>query len=80
MNILGCKINWYDYDNESGTEYGPRGYFDPKEYSEYISFTGEFENPELELYEDNSFPTKWLSEDFEGDLKIEVAEHFDRIK
>jgi len=61
---------WFDYDNldYQGEESG--GYFDPEYYKEDIGFGGECLNIPEPYYD--SFPTRWLWEDFEDEFKREV--------
>ena len=73
--IIGRKVNWYDYDNESG-EYNP-GYFDTDNYQSNIGYVGEFtttKNRDFNTYE-NDFPTSWLYQDFEHQLQQEIKEY-----
>ena len=78
-NIVGRKVEWFDYDNEGGNEYSP-GYFDTILYSSNISFVGEFKilkNPDFTKY-DYSFPTSWLYQDFEQNLTDELNLFIDK--
>jgi len=68
-----CKMSWCDFDNEGGNERSP-GSFDIARYKEDIGFTGESARDSHWLnYYSDSFPTRWLWEDFELELKTEIA-------
>ncbi len=72
VRTIDPKLGWWDYDNESGSEYGPFGYFDPDSYKEFISITGEFSNEWLRQTS-YGIPTKWIWEDdFEQEYKKEI--------
>lgn len=73
MEIQGRKLDWYDYAN-LGEGDDEQGEFDPEMYAEEIEFSGKFDTPKNCLYYDY-LPTKWLSEDFEDALRIEIADH-----
>lgn len=60
---------WYDYDNETEDS---RGYFDLKNYKEYIGVSGEWIEPPLGY--DLDFPTRWLWEDFEQEMKKTIED------
>lgn len=77
MEMQGRKYDWYDFENEAG-EYSP-GYFDPVEYKENISFTGSIKRSVDDLYYD-SFPTKWLTNNFEAELLQEIEKAKQAIK
>jgi hypothetical protein len=76
-----CKIicpkhdrQWFDYGNCSYEGEDSNGYFDIKEYKEYIKIGGEYScirEPYCTKYE-NAFPTRWLWEDFEEEFLKEV--------
>lgn len=71
---VGRKWHWFDFNNEDG-EYH-KGHFDPELYRNEIAFTGEMsplDNREFDLY-DEEFPTSWLKDDFEAELKRKVDE------
>lgn len=74
--ITGFKVDWFDYDNEGGEDYP--GSFDIDSYQENIGFTGHFIHDKnlKERFEDydTEFPTKWMTEDFEAQLKKEVKD------
>ena len=72
VTVMGKKkTDWYDFDNEGGTCESP-GKFDPERYNEIICITGTVRFPEP--YEDLSFPTRWLWEDFEEEFNVKVRE------
>jgi len=58
---------WYDYSNIDITRYDSEGYFDTVEYRDDIFITGRNIDYPDGFY--NSFPTRWLWEDFEEELK-----------
>ncbi len=65
---------WYSYRNSLG--YNEIYYFDPDEYRDYIKIDGEYiKPPDGYGYE---FPTRWLWEDFEDELKSNIEQY--RIK
>lgn len=69
---------WWDFNNCDYDSEESGGYFDPKEYREYVGVGGEhFRLPEPY---DDGFPTRWLWEDFEEELKKEVAQQEARAK
>lgn len=82
--ILGWKINWYDYSNERGED--SPGYFDPVRYKDEIEFLGDIKrNYEYDDFEYNGageffFPTRWLHEDFEDELKEKFKQFLGEIK
>lgn len=51
------------------------GYFEPEDYKEEIAVGGSWAElpPPYDYESDNSFPTRWLWEDFEEEFKREVA-------
>lgn len=64
---------WYDYGNCNYDAEGSTGFFDPKEFKEEIIVGGEwFEMP---AGFDNSFPTRWLWEDFKTEAKEITAKY-----
>ncbi len=68
--VMKRNPQWQDYDNKIPE--GP-GFFDPIRYREQIILVGE---PDLKTdfcYSDR-FPTSWLNNDFEKELKIKYAE------
>jgi len=70
FEIQNCKLEWWDLDNEGGTEDSP-GHFDPERYKDEITFVGEFEDftrKWLNCPFSDSIPTKWIYEPFEDDL------------
>lgn len=74
--IIGKKFDWYDFENEDSSDNGNpiRGYFDPEEYSEHISFVGaskSIKNDDFDNYK-YDFPTIWLWTNFEKELQKEV--------
>jgi len=80
MEIQGVNVKWVDYANEGGKD-GSQGYFDPVWYREAIDFTGEFEG----LYSKDkcyleSFPTRFLWEDFEEQVTKEYKDHKNQIE
>ncbi len=77
-SIIGRKWDWFDFDNENGSDNGNpiRGYFDPEDYSNHISFVGQstaIKNEDFDGY-DYDFPTSWLWTNFESQLQKEVDE------
>jgi hypothetical protein len=75
--IIGRKFDWFDFDNENSSDNGNpiRGYFDPEDYSDNISFVGKSiatKNKDFDKYE-YDFPTKWLWTNFEAELQEEVG-------
>jgi len=61
---------WYDYGNAIFEDETSKGFFDPQEYKSDIRIIGEHLNPPPGY--DWSFPTRWLWEDFEEELKQTV--------
>ena len=61
------KRGWFDYDNGDYESEKTGGYFDPKEYKENIGIMGEWIDgrPGWDL----EFPTRWLWENFEKEMK-----------
>lgn len=79
--IVGREIVWFDFDNEGGNEDSP-GYFDKDLYDEQITFVGEIKitrNKDF-IHYDDSFPTKWLWNNFEKDLENEVQNFVEEEK
>ena len=72
------KNYWFDYDNASYDDDGVQGVFDPDNYKTDIGITGEWIDPP-EGY-DFSFPTRWLWEDFEEELKTETEKAIGQIE
>ena len=64
---------WFDYGNCSYDSEESNGYFDPKEYKSNISVGGEV--CLCAPLRDNSFPTRWLWEDFEDEFRKSVSDH-----
>ena len=71
------KKGWVDYGNCNYESEDSNGYFDPKEYKEEIYVGGEYCFLPEPYGCDNSFPTRWLWEDFEKEFKSSV-ERFNR--
>ena len=73
---------WYDYGNCSyGRDDESGGYFDKDDYKENIVVGGEYAR--LPLPYDNCFPTRWLWQDFEEEMKLAVdkyKEEFEKLK
>lgn len=69
------EMEWLDYDNEEGENH--LGSFDPHLYDKEISYVGDFSvltKNRMTTY-DRRFPTSWLYNDFEDQLKNEVEQH-----
>src|SRR6185295_14907449 len=61
---------WIDYSNcNYGHDDCSDGRFDPEDYKEFIYIGGEFVNIPKPYGYDNSFPTRWLWEDFEQEFR-----------
>lgn len=67
------KTGWFDYDNCAYRDAGVPGKFDPDEYKSEIFVGGECCLPDP--YDDNSFPTRWLWEDFEEEFNDTVLKY-----
>lgn len=72
---------WFDYGNCNYDTENSNGYFDPKEYKKEIQVGGMFSglthpynewSGETDGYMENSFPTRWLWEEFEGEFADRV--------
>jgi hypothetical protein len=70
------NLEWWDFGNEGGKD-GPKGYFDEKEYREYVEYAYGTKKWKNILYRD-SFPTKWIWEDFEDSLAKEVKQFVEK--
>lgn len=66
-NYKNGNSPWYDYSNIDITRYDSEGYFDTAGYKEKIFIRGENIDYPDGYYK--SFPTRWLWEDFEEELK-----------
>lgn len=62
---------WFDYDNCEYDVEGPTGYFDPKKHKTDIGVGGEYVSMPPP-YDDMSFPTRWLWEDYEQEFESNV--------
>lgn len=72
--IPGIKKNgWIDYGNCGYSEDGADGHFDVDEYKTEISVGGDYAFLPEPYGDDNSFPTRWLWEDFEDEFNREVS-------
>ena len=72
--IVGRKLEWFDFNNSCGSSYPADGHFDPKDFREQIQYRGSFvveKNDDFVKY-DEFFPTVWLKGDFEYKLTKEV--------
>lgn len=69
------KKGWYDYGNCSYEDENSNGSFDPDEYKDEISVGGEFALLPEPYDCDNSFPTRWLWEDFEDEFVSEISKY-----
>jgi hypothetical protein len=69
------KKGWYDYGNCSYEGENSNGSFDPDEYKDEISVGGEFALLPEPYRCDNSFPTRWLWEDFEEEFNDTVLKY-----
>ena len=67
------KKGWFDYGNCGYDGDGYAGRFDPSEYKEEIIVGGEYCFLPEPYGCDNSFPTRWLWEDFEDEFNKEVT-------
>lgn len=76
MTMMGRSFDWYDYDNEGGENHP--GFFDADSYAEDINLVGDFQTPHHCLYP-QSFPTRWLWEEFEEALRVKLIEHTTRL-
>lgn len=65
--------SWYDYDNASYEDEDSRGSFDPVDYKNDVGIMGEWIEPPPGY--DLSFPSRWLWEDFEEELKQEIENY-----
>ncbi len=77
MIINRNPLSWQDYGNCTYNDEESNGHFDPHEYKEYIQVGGHYTYlPEpYKSNFDNSFPTRWLWEDFEKELEKEIEIH-----
>jgi hypothetical protein len=69
---------WFDYDTVSYDDRDAEGYFDPESYKEYIGVIGENINPPPGY--DRVFPTRWLWEDFEEEMKQVIEDSEKQLK
>lgn len=76
--IVGFKINYLIFSNGNMENFG---FFDPRKYSQTISLSGNFSgfDDSCLLYE-CEFPTRFLHEEFEEEVKREVAEYLQKFK
>lgn len=83
---LGGIVDWWDFDNESGREDGPQGYFDPEIHFESVGYIGKFRYNKYPppifkflhnkgYWLEHSFPTKWIWTDFEDELDKLINEY-----
>jgi len=71
MCLVKTNSSWFDYGN-CGYERDPvNGFFDPNEYKEYIIIGGEGLRYIDGMDLSEQFPTRWLWEDFEEELKAD---------
>lgn len=77
LKMTDKSQGWFDYDNLS-YEFEVDGRFDIHEYKEYIGIEGDYINaaPGYDL----AFPTRWLWEDFENELKQTSKEYEQKEK
>jgi hypothetical protein len=75
FKVQGKKFEWCDYNNgDSRAEID--GWFDPERYETNISYEAGRRGPEPF---DESFPTKWLFEEFEEEFYKEIKQFNDSI-
>jgi hypothetical protein len=65
--------SWYVYGNLFYEDEHSEGFFDPEEYKEYVEIGGEWIEPPPGY--DLKFPTRWLWEDFDEELKQTISEY-----
>lgn len=76
--ITGFEINYLTLSNGYMENFG---FFDPREYSETISLSGSFsESDDSCLLYEGEFPTRFLHEEFEEEVKQEVADYLQKFK
>ena len=84
VEILIPKMDargWYDYGNCSYDSDRDAGYFDTDEYKNHIVVGGNSASLPMPYYgQENSFPTRWLWQDFEEEMKRTVAKCKDELE
>jgi hypothetical protein len=80
LKLQRRQLNWYDYDNHCGWDDNGDpidGSFDPVNYKENITFTGEWSGRDDDMPYNDYIPTNFLWEDYEEKVLKDIQSYKD---